>query len=130
MSRKIIDVNNPGGITKKQESMLMKAYEDYADSSEIKVPPRDHLGTSRVKGVNCDHKWEQAPLEDAVSKWFQATFEEVCDPGLFCRKCGATALVETEPNYMGEVKRQIWAYDSTTRFFGKVPKERKHASRE
>jgi hypothetical protein len=119
---KIVNVNNPGGITKKQEQMLMKAYEDYADTSEIKVPQREHLGASFRKGVSCDHKWKLAPVTDECSLWFKKNFEEEdADPGEYCSNCGATVLREDG---------KIWAYDGTTRFFGKIPKTRPEARRE
>lgn len=117
MSHKIVNVNNPGGITKKQEAVLMKAYEDYADTNEIKVPYRDALDSKFMKGVSCPHVWKPAPAQDDVSVWFKKNFEEEdADPGEYCAKCGATALRENG---------KIWAYDGTTRFFGKVPKARR-----
>ena len=117
---KIIHVNNPGQMTRSQEFAIMDAFERYEGEVEIKVPQRDHLGSKFRKGVSCDHKWTPAPMQDDVSVWFQKNFEETdANPGSYCSVCGATCLREDG---------KIWAYDGTTRFFGKVPKERHNAS--
>lgn len=113
---KIINVSNPGNITRSQEFAIMNAFERYEGDVEIKVPQRDHLGSNFRKGVSCAHKWRPAPMQDDISTWFKKNFEEEsAEPGEYCATCGATCLRE---------EGKIWAYDATSKFFGNIPKER------
>lgn len=117
---KIINTSAIRSITNKQSEAIMNAFERYdSEADTIKVPQREHLASNFRKGVSCDHKWKMAPMTDECSTWFKKNFEEEsADPGEYCSTCGATVLRE---------EGKIWAYDATSKFYGKVPKERVHA---
>jgi len=113
---KIIETDSKFNITPKMERAVARAFEMYDNDDAIEVPLRDHLGAQFRKGVSCDHRWKPAPQEEVVAACFQKVFEEsAIELGFYCTVCGATCLRENG---------QIWAYDATTRFFGRVPKER------
>ena len=117
---KIINVNDPARMTRSQEFALKDAFERYEGEVEIKVPQREHLGSKFRAGVSCEHKWGTIFVGGDALAWLQKNFEETeITEATACIVCGATALLEDG---------KIWAYDATTRFFGKPPKEKHNAS--
>ena len=117
---KIIRVDNPARITRSQEFAIKDAFERYEGEVEIKVPQREHLGSQFRSGVSCEHKWLSIAVGGDALAWLQKNFEETeITEASACTVCGATALLEGD---------KIWAYDATTRWFGKPPKEKNASS--
>jgi hypothetical protein len=117
---KIIKIDPTRNMTRSQEFAIKDAFERYEGEVEIKVPQRDHLGSKFRKGVSCEHKWSAISVGGDALAWLQKNFEETeITQASACTVCGATALLEDN---------KIWAYDATTRYFGKIPKEKFNAN--
>lgn len=119
MARKMLDVNNPPRLSPGSTEAVMKAYEEFSfgDSVAIKVPQREHLGSQFRQGISCQHSWAPVQPTEENEKFLKDAFgeQELGTSQLFCTRCGATSLWDNG----------LWAYDATTRFFGRVPKQEK-----
>lgn len=118
MTHKVVDANNLPQITESQEAAVHRAFDEYGQERNLRAPKRFNLGGERREGVSCDHQWVAPDLapEGAV-KALQDLFEErEVKSATLCVRCGAAALWDDGPDYLGEPRRMIWAYDSTDAF--------------
>ena len=129
MTNKRVDADNLPVITPAQERAVAKAFERYdSDAITIRVPQREHLGSKFKQNVSCAHGWFAFPHSEENNRYAQQLLQEQdTTSAAYCGKCGALALFETAPNYMGTEQTQLWAYDATARFFGKPPKQERSA---
>lgn len=127
MTRSTIDVSNPPRVDRKQREAVVRALEEKLVEEAPSSDYREHIVSEFKRSVCCEHRWQPVEPSKENTQFLQLQFEEgdLGDEQMYCGSCGATSL--WEPRERGE-ESKLWAYDATSKFFGKPPPPPKPAA--